>query len=271
MGQFHFCGTVPFYLCAMLVLCSSSAITEGQLDHGQWDRVLKQYVHHGRVNYQSLAQNRILLDAYLYEIEALPVSVLQTLGREERIAFWINLYNASVIRMILDEYPIASIDEIPAVHDTRTIQAAGDYFSLSELRDQVLRQGFRDERVLVALVSGRMDSPLLFGEAFRGDRLDEQLDQVSSEFVDDNKFNRIVVGERKIDLSPLFQDFGLDFVLNFRSPSPPPHFSEAEAAVIGFILHHSDDSEKRLFLNTGRYRLSYLPRDARLNDASNMG
>ncbi|OGX04900.1 MAG: hypothetical protein A3G87_04600 [Omnitrophica bacterium RIFCSPLOWO2_12_FULL_50_11] len=253
-----------------LLFCATTVVADQEFDHSKWDYLLSRFVQDGRVDYKSLASNRDLLDGYLRELETFSVSALSELGREERIAFWVNLYHASVIRIILDDYPVASIEEIPAVYETRTIRAIGDYFSLIELRDHVLRRGFRDERVLVALVSGRMDSPRLLGEAFRGDRLDEQLDRVSQIFVDDGRSNRIIVGERKIYVSPLFQDFGSDFILNFGSLDPPSYLSEAEASVIGFILHHSRDPAKRLFLNTGRYQLAYLPRDARLNDISNI-
>lgn len=226
---------------------------------------MKQYVQNGLVNYQALLQAENELDAYLDELRSISMDRLGEASREERIAFWINLYNASVIQMVLDEYPVERFDQLPAAFEVRTIRALGDFFSLSEVRDRVLRQGFRDERILMALVSGRMDSPKLFSEAFYGDRLEEQLNEAAHKFVEDETRNRIEPGEKKIFLSPLFRDFGSDFLLNFSSQENTQASSAIEAAVISFFLHHMQDPRKRLFLDSGRYKVQYLPEDPRLN------
>ena len=232
-------------------------------DHSDWDYLLKQYVHDGLVDYASLSKNRDILDHYLKRVEEVSLDTLGGFSREEKIAFWINVYNANVIRIVLDSYPIEQMNQIPAVFEIRTIHVGGEFFSLAEVRDEVLRRGFRDERVLTALVSARMDSPRLRPEAFRGDLLDRQLDQAAREFVEDNERNKIVPGEKKIFLSPLFHDFGSDFLLNFSSSAG---FSDTDAAVISFCLHHLHNPEKRLFLDSRKYWVDYFPPDPRLND-----
>lgn len=248
---------------------SSPACSQEAFDHSIWNRILKQYVHRGRVDYDRLFQARMELDDYLKQLETVSLEALSEVRREERIAFWINLYNASIIRMILDEYPIGRFDQIQAAFEVRTVQTIGEFFSFSDLRDRVLRQGFRDERIIIALVSGRMDSPKLLGEAFRGESLEEQLNRVAREFVEDDKLNQIKPSEKKIFLSPLFDQFGSDFLINFGSSNSSAGFSETQTAVISFLLHHLKDPEKRLFLNSGRYKIRYLTEDLRLNDIRN--
>lgn len=243
---------------------------DGEIDHSKWDHILKQYVHEGLVDYQALLNARGELDDYLEEIKQVSVDALAELNREARMAFWINLYNASVIRMILDEYPVKRFDEIPAVFEVRTIQTIGEFFSLADLKDQVLRKGFRDERVLFALVTGRMDSPRLFGEAFQGSRLEAQLDQAARVFVEDDAKNQIAPGTKKVFLSPLFRSIGSDFLLNYGAiKESKSKFSETEAATLSFILFHLKNPDKRLFLDSARYRVDYLPEDPRLNDVHN--
>ena len=234
-------------------------------DHSKWDHLLKQYVHNGRVDYEGLLQSKGELDDYLSQMEAVSVEALSEYSREERIAFWINLYNASVIRMVLDEYPVERFDQIPGAFEIRTVRIIGEFFSLSELRDQVLRKGFRDERILMALVSARADSPRLLPEAFRGDRLDEQLNKAAHDFVEDEAKNQVRPGEKKVFLSPLFHDFGSDFLLNFGSEKASSRFSQIETAVISFILRHLSNPDKRIFLDSGRYKIRYLPEDPSLN------
>jgi len=256
---------VPFIF--FLFLSQSLLFSQTAPDHAQWDRLLKQYVHHGLVDYETLAKDRSGLDDYLHQLEIYPLESFSELSREDRIAFWINLYNASVIRIILDDYPVQTINQIPAVFEIRKIQAIGEYFSLSELMDNVLRKGFRDERILTALASGRMDSPRLFGEAFDGKKIDEQLDRAAREFSENPDLNQIKAGSKKIYLSPLFQKFGADFLVNYGS-SPVAHYSVDQSAVVSFLLHHLTDPDKRIFLDSARYKIEYLPEDPRLNAVS---
>ena len=239
-------------------------------DHSKWDQLLKNYVHQGLVDYEALLLNRDQLDDYLKQLENYPIDSFSELSREDRIAFWINLYNASVLRTILDHYPIRQLDEIPAVYEVRTINTIGEYFSLSDLFNEVLRKGFRDERILTALVSGRMDSPRILNEAYRGDRLDQQLNRAAREFVNDNNLNRIQPGSKKLYLSPLFRKLGADFLVNYSS-NQEFRYSEQESAVISFLLHHLANPEKRIFLDSASYKIEYLPEDPRLNAVSMSG
>ncbi len=252
--------------CFLIFLFLSSVPGYGQSppDHSRWDRLLKTYVHQGLVDYDGLVHNRAELDQYLQDLEHYPLDSFAELSREDRLAFWINLYNASVLRMVVDKYPIQRFDQIPAVFEVRTIHVIEEYFSLPELFDEVLRKGFRDERILTALVSARMDSPSLLDEAFTGERIDEQLDRAAYEFAQNRALNQIEPGSKKIHLSPLFQKFGPDFLFNY-SLSHESRYTETESAVISFLLHHLKDPEKRIFLDSARYKIKYLPEDPRLN------
>ncbi len=238
------------------------------LNHAKWDQLLKNYIHNGLVDYDALAQNRNLLDSYLEELQSYPIEQFSDLSREDRIAFWINLYNASVLQLILEEYPVQSVQDIPAFFEVRKIQAIGEFFSLSELRDKVLRNGFHDERILTALTSGRMDSPKILEEAFTGSKIESQLNETAFRFVSDESRNKINPKEKKIYLSQLFREYGEDFMINFSDSKNGP-FSEGETAVISFILHHLKDPDQRLYLDSTHYKIKYLPEDSRLNAVSN--
>jgi hypothetical protein len=241
--------------------------TPTTLDHSNWDHVLKHFVRHGLMDYEGLSQDRTFLDDYLTKIKGLPRRALGELSREERLALWLNVYNASVVQLILNAYPVSSVEDIPAFDEVKSTRVAGEYFGLRELRDHIFRDYFRDERVLVALVTGRMDSPSFMTEAFVGARIHEQLDQASRVFVDDENKNQIRPHVKKIFLSPLFEEYGTDFVLNYSSAAPSKKYSAEEQAVISFILHHSDNPENRLFLHKGKFKVYYLESDVRLNRA----
>ena len=255
-----------FPILLSLLVISVPAFGQDVLDLSSWDRLLKRFVHDGLVDYHSLSESRSELDQYFEEVSSVSEEVLARANREERLAFWLNLYNAAVIRTVLDQYPVERLDQIPAAFEIRTVRVVGEYFSLAELRDQVLRQGFKDERLICAIVSGRMDSPGLLAEAYRGQSLEAQLDGAAQQFAEDESRNRIDPKNKKILLSPLFRVFGPDFLLNFSSKSESSGFSQTESGVISFLLYHLRNPEKRLFLDSGRYRIHYLPEDPRLND-----
>ena len=258
-------GPVPAICAVFFLSFSISVYAADPVDYAEWAAFLKAHVRSGLADYPGMREDRQTLDRYLDRVAGVPVEVLAEAGREERIAFWINLYNASVIRTVLDAYPIKWLDQIPAVFDIRTVRVGGEYLSLGDLRDHVLREGFHDERILTAISSGRMDSPRLGREPFRGSSLEEQLNQAAQAFVEDGTKNEIVPGGKKIVLSPVFDEFGEDFLLNFHAREPVKGFSERESAVIGFLLHHLRDPEKRLFLNSARYKIRYREPDPRLN------
>jgi hypothetical protein len=260
---------VPFFIFAFAVSFLAALPflnAEAGFDHSLWDGILKRSVHEGLVDYNSLRNENKSLDRYFKQIDLVTVDQMAEWTREERIAFWVNLYNAGSVRLILEENPKERFDEIPAAFEIRRIRVIGEFFSLSEIRDEILRKHFRDERILTALVSGRMDSPKLLDEAFRSDVLEEQLNRAAHTFVEDSIRNQIVPAEKNIFLSPLFKDYGPDFLLNFGGPKTSRVFSETENAVVSFILFHLRDPEKRLFLNSAEYQINYLPRDDRIND-----
>ena len=257
-------------LSLLFLFCSPSFVrAESVMDHSKWDALLKAHLPERFVDYAGFLTARGELDRYLEQLSEVTVEALGETSREERIAFWINLYNASVIRMALDEYPIARFDEVPGAFDVRSVKTLGEYFSLADLRDKVLREGFRDERVLTALVSARMDSPSLRPAAFQGKTLEAELNEAVNTFLEDENKNQIKIREKRVFLSPLFREFGSDFLFNYGTLEKNKGLSQPETAVIGFVLDHLTDAEKRLFLASGRYKVVYLPEDSRLNDVRN--
>jgi hypothetical protein len=179
------------FLFSFFIFISPFLIYADRVDHSAWNQFLQKFTHYGLVDYQGLLSERNKLEDYLKDLEQVSIEELGALSREGRIAFWVNLYNASIIRIVLESYPVERIEQIPAAFDIRTIRALGQFFSLAELRDEVLRQGFRDERILMALVSGRMDSARLLNEAYTEEHLEDQLNRAAHAFSEDETKNQI--------------------------------------------------------------------------------
>ena len=80
--------------------------------HGAWTQLISRYVSNGLVDYEGLASERAALDAYLTNLAATPTEILAKATRNEQLAFWINAYNAFTLKVVCDNYPIQSINDL---------------------------------------------------------------------------------------------------------------------------------------------------------------
>ena len=244
------------------------ASTVFAFDHSPWDSLLKAHVVGGLVDYGGFLKDKNVLDQYLNQVAHVPIEEFANESRENRIAAWINTYNASVIRLILSVYPVDSVEKIHDFWNQKIVEIAGMRYSLKEVRENVFRRGFRDERATLALVSGTMSSGPLRIEAYEGPRLGEQLRDQMNVFLSDARFNRIGARQKKLHLSPLFRELRDDFVLGYGLPEGGGRFSRAELAVLGFIRIHVSDPLVKEWISGRKYRLRYLPVDLSLNRTS---
>ena len=163
----------------------------------------------GRVAYRRLqTQMSAELDAYLKSLETVDPS---TLSEREQIAFWINAYNARVIRGILDGYRADGFLARQRFFSWYSFPLAGKKRSLGEIEHEILRKQFAEPRIHFALVCASTSCPKLRREVYRGDQLDAQLDDQTRRFLSDPSRNQIGPGD-KIKLSSIFDWFEEDFV-----------------------------------------------------------
>ena len=127
-----------------------------RIDHGAWDRLLKQYVvgHPSginRVRYQEIrAEDQKLLKNYLQTLQGLAISAY---NRKEQQAYWINLYNALTVDLILSRFPVASIRDInisPGLlargpWGAKLVTVEGEKLSLDDIEHRILRPIWQDE------------------------------------------------------------------------------------------------------------------------------
>ncbi len=236
-------------------------------DHSPWAALLRAHVENGFADYAGFLKDKPALDDYLKRVGDLSVNEFADYSREDRMALWINAYNASVIRRILEFYPIDSIQRIPDFWNMKTVQVAGMRLSLSEIRDKVFRAGFRDERATLALVSGTKSSGPLRNEAYEGPQLLDQLRDQMNFFLSDERFNRIQAKKKKLFLSPLFQELRADFILGYGSSETDSRFSPEELAILSFIRIHLSDPKVKEWITNREYKLRYLPVNGSLNQS----
>jgi hypothetical protein len=192
------------------------------IDHGAWDRLLKDHVVAGpdginRVDYARFKKNGLdQLKAYVRSLEAVDVAALD---RAEQAAFWINLYNARTADLVLERYPVKSIQVIN-LPDAKGVVADGPWkakvvkvanvdLSLDEIENEILRPIYKDPRVHYALNCLSIGCPNLLAEAFTGSRLDALYDAGARAFV--NHPRGISIDGAKARASSIYEWFVGDF------------------------------------------------------------
>lgn len=270
------------FLCFLFLFCLAPSLLRADVtlpfDHSEWDQFLKKFVNEkGEVNYRAAQKDPALLNAYLEKLKSFSAKAFSNWPREERIALLINAYNASVIKSILDHYPIKSVMNIPGGWEQAVVQIgsfsfqpasqeASHTYSLNQIEHQMLRRGFRDEKILFALSQGAKSSSPLRPEAYTGPKLEGQLYLATRQFANDSTRNRVESGQKKIVLARLFQWYGADFLVNWGKYPGENKWDPNEMAVLSFFAHYLDDPKKVEFLREGKYKVKYEVFDWQLND-----
>ncbi len=151
----------------------------------------------------------LLLKEYLELLRINPPAT--TWNQNEEMAYWINLYNAATVDLILQNYPVKSIQEIKngKPWDEPFIGVGDKKLSLSYIENEVLRKKFSDPRIHFAINCASKSCPALMNAAFTSDLLEAQLNKATKSFVNDTSLNRISHG--KIVISEIFRWYSEDF------------------------------------------------------------
>ena len=205
-------------------------LTPQHFDHLDLDMALASCVTAKGIKYSALKKD-VHLEEFLTKASKLHKLELADLPREEQIAFWINVYNATVLRRVANKYPVKSVKEIKGLFDKEKLKVAGQAFTLNGLQDYLLGKDFQENRVLFALVSGTKSSPPLRKEAYCGRLLERQLEEDLKSFL--SQPANLYATEAGILLSPVLEPLAkrgtLRDFLNKAGSSLPPNVSKSLA------------------------------------------
>ena len=242
--------------------------------HRSFDEILDLNVRDGEVYYRALKQARGALDRYVGSLDVAG-SAYEGWSRDERLAFWLNAYNAFVLQTVVDRYPIrgrapeyppASIRQIPGAFEELPHRAAGRRVTLDQIEKAILPE-FRDPRVYFALGRGARGSGRLRSEAYAAGRLEPQLTEMTQEFLttlDHVPVDR-VTGELR--LSSIIGWHKAEFAGAYASAAGETFAqrSPIERAAVALVLPHLYPLERR-FIERNEFVVRYMDFDWTLND-----
>lgn len=201
-------------LCLFLMaIQNATAAPAGDL-HSVWSELLGRHVSAGVVDYQAMKKKENRLDEYLAILDATDPQQLQ---KAERLAFYINAYNAYTVKLILINFengrPVKSIKDIGGLFsgpwDIKLCRIGGKVYTLDNIEHDIIRPIFKDPRVHFAVNCASQSCPPLISEAYVGSRLDDQLQANTINFINNKEFNRL--DGSTLYVSKIFKWFSEDF------------------------------------------------------------
>ena len=225
------------------------------IDHSLWDTILTKYLvtdHPSAINrfrYGAVAAEDLQsLNSYLEQLQQIKVS---TLNRTEQKAFWINVYNALTIKVILDHYPVKSIMDVDispgffsnGPWDAKLLNIEGEKLSLNDIEHRILRPIFTDNRVHYALNCASLGCPNLQSKPFTAVNTEQLLEKGAGGYINHARGAQAING--KVKVSSIYKWFQADF-------------GGSEQKVIDhLLLYAQDDLARTLHAYKGKLSFDY--------------
>lgn len=191
------------------------------VDHSSFDQILQRYVkpdesRYNRVEYRSLRREGAAeLKSYLAALSSIDPG---RLSRNEGHAFWINLYNAKTLEVVIDHYPVASIKDIrlgggglfkTGPWSKKIIAIGGVELSLDDIEHEIVRAFFKDPMSHYGLNCASYSCPNLAARAYTGENVDALLAENARNYV--NHRRGITVLDGMITASKIYSWYADDF------------------------------------------------------------
>lgn len=180
--------------------------------HNTWDELLNEHVDaEGNVDYEGLKKNKDKFYKYLKLLSSNHPE--ESWSKNEKMAYWINAYNAFTVQLVTKFYPIKSIMKIGGAFeepfDVKFIRIEGKKYTLNEIEHKQLRAKYDEPRIHFAVNCASYSCPKLRNEAYHPDRLESQLQDQAEYFINNERYNKIE--KNKVKISKLFDWYEEDF------------------------------------------------------------
>ena len=199
VGRRVLLGAIPALL--LLAGCSKGADkadqkwtkagdAEGVIDHSEWDKLLSKHVKVAkdgvnRIDYAALKQSdTTALKRYLTTLQAVEI---EKFPKDEQFAFWVNLYNAATVDVIVKNYPLESIKDIGLLGQgpwkDKVLKVSGKSLSLDDIEHGILRPVWKDVRIHYAVNCASIGCPNLAPQAYTAEKLEQMLEEAARSYV----------------------------------------------------------------------------------------
>ncbi len=258
------------YLFISLFVLQAAIVAAAGFDHSRWDSLLTEYVEvlEGgkitKVDYGGIANVQTELTGYLRQLSQITRDRFDTWPEAEQLAFLINAYNAWTVDLILTRYPdLHSIKDLGSLFQSpwkkKFIFLLEKERSLDDIEHVLIRGSgrYNEPRIHFAVNCASIGCPALRNQAYRGDILEKQLDEVTRLFLSDKSRNRS--GDAELQVSSIFKWYREDFERNWRGANSLPQFLALYRGSLGLSRPETEA------LVAGEFDITFLDYDWKLN------
>jgi hypothetical protein len=247
------------FAAAVLSLAAHGAAAPSiTFDHSAFDGLLRRLVAKGLVDYDGFQKSSDFA-AYLGHLDKVDPNALPA---QDRLAYWINVYNAYTIQLIVSHGERASIRNIDKTlfvkmhgpwHE-KIVRAGGKLLDLDNVEHDIIRKEFKEIRIHFALVCAAMGCPPLRSEAYTGSRLNAQLDDQAREFLLRSP------AKNHIDL-----DKGIAFLSPIMAKYYRDDFGGSDEAIGRMLANFYPEGPEKKLLASGKAKIKATDYDWSLN------
>lgn len=183
---------------------------QAAFSHAAWNTLAQKHISStGKVNYKGFKADIAAFDAYLASLAKNPVQ--SSWSRAEKMAYWINAYNAFTIKLIVDNYPTSSITKLHGGKpwDVKWIKLGSKTYSLNNIEHDILRPQFKDARIHFAVNCAAKSCPPVLNKAWTAKNLESNLERSAKQFINNAKYNTI--SGNSVAISKIFEWYAEDF------------------------------------------------------------
>ena len=178
-------------------------------NHLKFNELLQKHVSgNGVVNYDSFKKEEYKLGEYLKMLTS--TEPKENWSRNKKLAYYINIYNASTVSLILKNYPVKSIKDIKNALDIPFIKIGKKTISLNYLENKIIRPVFKEPKIHFAVNCGAASCPKLSNYAFSEKNIDTLLQENLERFLKSSGIGIKQNGD-KVELSKIFEWYADDF------------------------------------------------------------
>ena len=252
---------------ALTVCMWRSAGAAEPFDHSALDRVLKTFVDaRGRVDYAGLKARPDDLNAYVALLgEVSPENHPERFpARADSLAYWINAYNAFVLKGVADSYPVKSVADIKpdfGFFSRTDFTAGGKVCTLNDIEHNILRPVFKNPRIHAALNCASLGCPRRPQRAFRPQDLDTRLEEGVRFFTREARNVRLDREEPAIHLSEIFKWYEEDFTGWVKRT-----VGVEEPRVTDYLMPYLKEENRAFLKSHPDLKVHYIAYDWTLND-----
>ena len=258
-------------LILLAIFCRAGVGTaqSREFDHSAWDHVLKKFVNEqGRVDYATLQADSADLDRYAAQLaERSPFSHPRDFPTSEsQLAYWINAYNAMVMRGVIENWPVKSVTKIGFLPHSffwrKKFVLGGKQHTLNDIEKDFLLKRLAEPRIHFAIACASNSCPRLQREAYTPGNTERLLEEAVRFFINEPRNLHIDLKEDRVTVSRIFHWYRDDFENYIRSRN----LGDRSDAVLRYIRLYANEANRNRLDQLRDPSIKAFPYDWGIND-----